>query len=307
MSSEYFYNTETVKQAAQGKWLAILATLCPAVEPAIQKLGKHVACPMHNHRSGEKNRDFRLPRNADQTGAAFCSRETWSDGFELIKSYHGCDFGAAVTLVGDALGLDPIYKRSSGKSQNQRQSSSNPENKGLKTGGSGPGETAFDAQADRLAENSNAFAVTGEKAEKSEETVGTGNEAFSQQNVSLEQAAEGTEIAEVEQQKEEGTVPVVERGAAEKALQNKSYLSPKAHGGLDDHQIEQFRENNWKEAVDLRSENAGIACQYLAHRKIAKGRRLSVTFQRWCVLFAPRTGRWCQFIERTYGVAVVSS
>ncbi|ECS4958781.1 zinc-binding protein, partial [Salmonella enterica subsp. enterica serovar Typhimurium] len=47
-----YYKADTVREAANGNWLFILAALAPHLEPALRKPGRHVSCPIHGGKDG---------------------------------------------------------------------------------------------------------------------------------------------------------------------------------------------------------------------------------------------------------------
>lgn len=58
------------KEAARGRWLEVLLALCIALRPAIERIGQHVACPVHG---GENGDAFRLFPDANETGGGGCN------------------------------------------------------------------------------------------------------------------------------------------------------------------------------------------------------------------------------------------
>ena|GEM_PF-3875092 len=62
------YDADQVRQHSRGHWLAILSRLAPELAPAIQRLGRHVPCPVHGGKDG-----FRLFRDAPETGGGICN------------------------------------------------------------------------------------------------------------------------------------------------------------------------------------------------------------------------------------------
>jgi hypothetical protein len=89
-----------IKDAARGKWRAILSSLQIEV-PASSK--QHGPCPA----CGGKDR-FRFD-DEDGRGTWFCNQCTpkAGDGFALVQNVRGCDFPEALQLVTDALGYRP--------------------------------------------------------------------------------------------------------------------------------------------------------------------------------------------------------
>lgn len=85
-----------IKAKAQGMWGNILATLAPAIAPALAKPGlQHIDCPMH----GGKN-DFRVYRDVEQTGGGVCTCGNWPDGFALVGAVNGWPFKETLAEVG---------------------------------------------------------------------------------------------------------------------------------------------------------------------------------------------------------------
>src|SRR5436305_1603037 len=98
--------TDAIRAAASGRWINILGVLAPDLEPAIQKLGRHVPCPVHGGKDG-----FRLFRDAAQTGGGICaSCGPYSDGFALLMWLKGWDFPQCLQAVGTHLGLDAAHR-----------------------------------------------------------------------------------------------------------------------------------------------------------------------------------------------------
>jgi phage/plasmid primase-like uncharacterized protein len=107
MDNSYFYKADEVRSLAKGQWLFILAHLMPELEPALKKAGKsHVTCPFHG---GKK--DFRMFKDAHETGGAICSCGSWHDGFELLNQARGWDFAECLQQVGDLLMAPKHFKR----------------------------------------------------------------------------------------------------------------------------------------------------------------------------------------------------
>tara|TARA_Y100001933_G_scaffold122451_1_gene122212 strand:+ start:1319 stop:2728 length:1410 start_codon:yes stop_codon:yes gene_type:complete len=106
-----FYPTQDVREAAQGNWIAILATMIPEIEPALKKLGRgHVPCPMPGH--GSKKKNFRVFKDVNETGGAICSCGSWKEGFNVLMDYHGWDFEETKEHVARFLQLEKVVPRS---------------------------------------------------------------------------------------------------------------------------------------------------------------------------------------------------
>ena len=89
-----------IRLAARGRWLTILGNLCPELEAALAKPGRHHACPVHGGRDG-----FRLFRDADVSGGGICnSCGAKPDGFALLMWLRNWSFPAALAAVAQVLG-----------------------------------------------------------------------------------------------------------------------------------------------------------------------------------------------------------
>ena len=96
-----WYKTDTVRKAAEGRWLFVLASLAPALEEALRRPGRHVSCPVHGGRDG-----FRLFRDVSRTGGGICNTcGACHDGFALLMWLNGWDFRRCLEAVGDRLGV----------------------------------------------------------------------------------------------------------------------------------------------------------------------------------------------------------
>lgn len=96
-------DARVVKQEARGSWTSILESLAPGLKPAIDKIGKHVPCPVHGGKDG-----FRLFSNVHDTGGGVCNTcGTFDDGMALLMWYNDWNFPTTVQEVGEFLRLDP--------------------------------------------------------------------------------------------------------------------------------------------------------------------------------------------------------
>ncbi|NJQ95970.1 hypothetical protein HCX21_20465 [Escherichia coli] len=92
-----YYKADTVREAANGNWLFILAALAPHLEPALRKPGRHVSCPIHGGKDG-----FRLFKDAHLTGGGVCNTcGANHDGFELLMWLNNWDFKRHCCKVSD--------------------------------------------------------------------------------------------------------------------------------------------------------------------------------------------------------------
>lgn len=110
----FHVDVKDVKEAAAGRWDAILADLCgPHIDPrAFNRRGgrvpyPHVTCPRH----GGKD-DFRFKAEMPETGASICSCGKFSDGIATIQAICGWDFQETLEEVAHWLGVDQSRSRS---------------------------------------------------------------------------------------------------------------------------------------------------------------------------------------------------
>jgi len=99
MQEKYRIDVREVRQAASGRWLSILGTLAPELSLAIERVGRHVPCPVHGGKDG-----FRLFKNADETGGGVSNKDgTFSNGFDLLMWVNNWTFGQALKGVSEYL------------------------------------------------------------------------------------------------------------------------------------------------------------------------------------------------------------
>jgi len=99
MNEKYRIDIREVRQAASGRWLSILGTLAPELSLAIERVGRHVPCPVHGGKDG-----FRLFRNADETGGGGSNKDgTFSNGVDLLIWVNNWTFGQALKGVNEYL------------------------------------------------------------------------------------------------------------------------------------------------------------------------------------------------------------
>lgn len=106
----YHYEADQVRNHARGAWLEIFSRLAPDLSEAIDRAPRHVDCPLPGH-GGAK--DFRLYRDAAQTGGAVCTCGASHDGFELLMKLYGWNFTETLKEVGDLIGAPKIEHRRS--------------------------------------------------------------------------------------------------------------------------------------------------------------------------------------------------
>lgn len=126
-----FYGTQ-VKDHVRGRWLEVYSYVAPELNHAIDKLGKHVTCPIHGTSSKSGKGDgFRLrTRDAAESGYGVCnSCGVFSDGFALLKALKGWDYYTSTIAIAQALGIKPLnspddYKAKKGKYTEKKDSPS---------------------------------------------------------------------------------------------------------------------------------------------------------------------------------------
>ncbi len=92
-------DVHAVRRHARGHWTHVLAALAPALEQALERLGRHVPCPVHGGRDG-----FRLFRDVRETGGGICNTcGAFSDGFALLMWMNGWRFSDALRAVAATL------------------------------------------------------------------------------------------------------------------------------------------------------------------------------------------------------------
>jgi phage/plasmid primase-like uncharacterized protein len=90
---------EETKAMARGQWGSILATLAPQLQPALERKGRHVPCPVHGGRDG-----FRVFKDVDETGGSICNTcGVFADGFATLMWANGWDFSTALKAVAECL------------------------------------------------------------------------------------------------------------------------------------------------------------------------------------------------------------
>ncbi|MNS04544.1 Zinc-binding domain of primase-helicase [compost metagenome] len=96
----------TVKAAARGRWMQVLANLASELVPALAYPGHHsMECPLHGGNSG---RAFRVFPDVSETGGGICnSCGSFADGFALLMAINGWSFKETLAAVAGYLGLAP--------------------------------------------------------------------------------------------------------------------------------------------------------------------------------------------------------
>ncbi len=95
------FNLKEVKIAAEGRWYDICSALAPHLGPAMERIGRHVPCPVHGGEDG-----FRLFKDFEKTGGGICNTcGAKTDGFALLSWITGWDLNTTVNAVGAYLGM----------------------------------------------------------------------------------------------------------------------------------------------------------------------------------------------------------
>ena len=96
--NNYRIDAKSIKEQARGRWLEIFPLLDARLTDAVQRVGKHVPCPVHGGKDG-----FRLFAD-DQNGGGVCNTcGTFADGFAVLQWLRGCTFYESLKLVNDLL------------------------------------------------------------------------------------------------------------------------------------------------------------------------------------------------------------
>ena len=105
--SASYLDANTVKERVRGNWLSIFERLAPELEPALQRVGRHVSCPVHGGHDG-----FRLFRDAPETGGGICNTcGAFPDGFALLMWLCNWRFPEALRAVATGLYLPTPKQR----------------------------------------------------------------------------------------------------------------------------------------------------------------------------------------------------
>lgn len=98
-----YYKADTVATAAEGRWLEIFTALAPELDHAIDKLNKHVPCPVHGGKDG-----FRLKKTSGDNGYSVCNTcGNNPTGFATLMWLKGWSFPDTLEYVAKYLGLKP--------------------------------------------------------------------------------------------------------------------------------------------------------------------------------------------------------
>jgi putative DNA primase/helicase len=93
--------SKDVKSAARGRWRSILNALAPQLQPALDRVGHHVACPVHGGKDG-----YRVFSDVDESGGGVCNTcGIHPDGLATLMWVTGLDFKEVLRSVSDYLQL----------------------------------------------------------------------------------------------------------------------------------------------------------------------------------------------------------
>lgn len=112
-----FYDFDEVRKSAAGHWLPILASIAPELAPAIEKLGRHVPCPVMGGTDG-----FRLFKDAHETGGGISNQHgPFPDGFALLMWLRRWTFVECAIEVAKTLGIKPESRVNSSARLSEQQ------------------------------------------------------------------------------------------------------------------------------------------------------------------------------------------
>ena len=99
-------NSNTIKLQANGNWPAIIFSLAPQLSDAIEKIGKHVPCPVHGGKDG-----LRLYKDFQETGGAVCNTcGSFSNGLALLGWINNWSFRDTLKAVDEHLSGTASYE-----------------------------------------------------------------------------------------------------------------------------------------------------------------------------------------------------
>ncbi len=101
-NNKYKFEATEVEQALTGRWSGAVVSIAPELSEAVEKIGKHVACPMHPSKDG-----FRLFDDFNETGMSICNTCGSFNGFKLLQEVTGKSFPEVLELVATQIGMKP--------------------------------------------------------------------------------------------------------------------------------------------------------------------------------------------------------
>lgn len=95
-------DVKEVKARAAGRWPGIVRALAPSLCEAVDRIGKHVKCPIHQ---GQTSTNFRLYPDFAETGGGYCNTcGGFADGFALLMWVTGNTFKEVLDAVAAQVG-----------------------------------------------------------------------------------------------------------------------------------------------------------------------------------------------------------
>jgi len=92
-------NTSKLKLQSNGQWGGLVSNLAPQLSLAIEKTGKHIACPVHGGKDG-----FRVFKDFARTGGGICNTcGEFSDGLALLQWANSWSFKETIEAVNQYL------------------------------------------------------------------------------------------------------------------------------------------------------------------------------------------------------------
>lgn len=108
---EAITEAKEVKAAAHGRWGGILSALAPQLQPALDRVGHHVSCPVHGGKDG-----YRVFSDVDDSGGGVCNTcGVHPDGFATLMWVSGMDFKEALKSVAEYLRVGVIARPFGGR------------------------------------------------------------------------------------------------------------------------------------------------------------------------------------------------
>jgi putative DNA primase/helicase len=108
---EAIMEAKEVKAAAHGRWGGILSALAPQLQPALDRVGHHVSCPVHGGKDG-----YRVFNDVDDSGGGVCNTcGVHPDGFATLMWVSGMDFKEALKSVTEYLRVGIIARPFGGR------------------------------------------------------------------------------------------------------------------------------------------------------------------------------------------------
>jgi hypothetical protein len=121
---------DEVQRMARGQWDAILSSLAPQLQPALDRLGRHVPCPVHGGKDG-----FRVFKDVDATGGSVCNTCGINhDGIATLMWANGWRYGETLRAVADYLrvGIRAMKPTRKAVAKSEQQPGDEEENKRLR-------------------------------------------------------------------------------------------------------------------------------------------------------------------------------